>query len=563
MEISKCMGCMEEFRGYPCPNCGFAPENRQGQEFALPMETILAGKYLIGRVLGQGGFGITYIGWDIALERKVAIKEYYPSGQVSRMPGTRKLTWYTSENARAAHQEGMQMFLKEARKMAKVEDIPGVVRVRDLFQENDTAYIVMDFVEGQTLKARLKETGPLSWEQARSIFLPAIRAMEQVHQAGLIHRDLSPDNLMLTPGGAVKILDLGAAKDLKINTGGSSMQVVRDGFSPWEQYTQRGSSGPWTDVYAMAATIYYALTGKLPPKAMDRLEEETLRWDLPALQAIPVPALEALKQAMAVLAKQRTQTMAELEQGLFAEAPAPKPKPGPVPKPEPEPDPKPRPEPEPAPLIGVLPPKKMLLVSGLSVLVIGLLPCFLFYNSFRRQYLRYATDFSKVLIPLVFLAAAAVPWLITHTGLAGRLGRLRKTKRSRGFLIGMGLLDLYFLLSAIGLVSDDLAEFLLWDLPGAVGSFLAAVLILAPHILWGILFSMELLGWQKKQPAQLVLILGALWGMFAYKLSFESTPQAAALGLGMLFASLSAVAVSCVLLYPSCADAYRRLRKRG
>ena len=316
MELSKCLGCMEPFQGYPCPRCGFDPKNVKGAEYALPLETILAGKYLVGRVLGQGGFGITYIGWDIALERKVAIKEYFPSGQVSRNPGTRDLTWYTSEQSQRAKQDGMQMFLKEARKMSKVDDIPNVVRVRDLFQENGTAYIVMDFVEGETLKARLQRTGPMSWEQAKEIFLPAIRAMEQVHKAGLVHRDLSPDNLMLTPEGRVMILDLGAAKDLNVNNGASSMQVAKGGFSPFEQYTQRGASGPWTDVYAMAATLYFTLTGKLPPVATDRVDEDTISWTEPGLKALPAPALEALQKAMEVSAKKRTQSMAELGKGL-------------------------------------------------------------------------------------------------------------------------------------------------------------------------------------------------------------------------------------------------------
>ena len=345
MEISKCMGCMSEFRGYPCPDCGYDPAKQQEQGFSLAPETILGGKYLVGRVLGQGGFGITYIGWDIALERKVAIKEYYPSGQVSRVPGTRALIWSKSEQARSARQDGMQMFLKEARKMAKLEDIPGVVKVRELFQENETAYIVMDFVEGQTLKSILQKNGPIPWNQVKPIFLSAIRAMEKVHGAGLVHRDLSPDNLMITTDGNLRILDLGAAKDLNINSGASSMQVAKGGFSPLEQYTQRGGSGTWTDVYAMAATIYYTLTGKLPPNAVDRLEEDTICWDYPGLLALPAPALEALKQAMIVPAKKRTQTMAELEKGLFAQEPKPEPPKPEPPKPEPPKPEPPKPEP--------------------------------------------------------------------------------------------------------------------------------------------------------------------------------------------------------------------------
>ena len=342
MEMNRCMGCMTDFRGYPCPECGYDPAREQKGTFVLQPGVILCGKFLVGKVLGQGGFGITYLGLDMTLERKVAIKEYYPSGQVSRMPGTRDLVWSESQQAVSARQEGMELFLKEARKMAKLEDIPGVVKVREVFQENTTAYIVMDFVEGQTLKSLLKN-GPLPWEKAKDIFRPAIQAMEKVHKAGLVHRDLSPDNLMITPDGNVKILDLGAAKDLSVNSGASSMQVAKGGFSPFEQYTQRGGSGSWTDVYAMAATIYYTLTRVLPPVAMDRMEEDTIRWDLPGLTALPAAALESLKKAMAIMAKQRTQTMAELEQGLFTEVRQPDSKPQPKPpKPGPKPEPKPK-----------------------------------------------------------------------------------------------------------------------------------------------------------------------------------------------------------------------------
>ena len=309
MEINRCYGCMKEITEYPCPQCGYDPENTRISDYALHPGAILKGKYLLGRVLGQGGFGITYVGWDLALERKVAIKEYFPSGQVSRYPGTTALQWYSTERSGIARQSGMEMFLKEARKMSRVDEISGVVGVRDLFQENDTAYIVMNFIEGETLKSRLTKTGPLGWADAQKIFLPAIEAMEKVHQAGLIHRDLSPDNLMLTPEGTVKILDLGASKDLNVNSGASSMQVAKSGFSPLEQYIQRGSSGTWTDVYALAATMYYTLTGVLPPTAIDRMDKDTLRWDLPQLQALPKNVVSALKQAMALRAKERTQTM--------------------------------------------------------------------------------------------------------------------------------------------------------------------------------------------------------------------------------------------------------------
>lgn len=324
MKFDRCFHCMGTIETYPCPHCGYDPQAETVKAYALRPGTILNGKYVVGTVMGQGGFGITYVGWDLALDCKVAIKEYYPSGQVARdVTASTQLKWYSTPQSEAARDNGRELFLKEARKMTRVRDIPQVVHVHDLFQENDTAYIAMDYVEGQTLKAMLMEQGPLTWEQAKTIFLPAIRAMEEVHEAGLIHRDLSPDNLMITPSNKVRILDLGASKDLTLNSGASSMQVAKGGFSPLEQYTQRGGSGSWSDVYAMAATMYYALTGILPPFAVDRMEEDQICWDLEPLKALPEPVLGAIRNAMGVYAKKRTQTMAEfLAQLEGAEVPA-------------------------------------------------------------------------------------------------------------------------------------------------------------------------------------------------------------------------------------------------
>ena len=338
MEFRRCYGCMEEITAYPCPHCGYHPRDDAHRDYALRPGSILNGKYLVGRMLGQGGFGITYVGWDLVLGRKVAIKEYYPSGQVVRQNGA-TLQWYETQQAKTARESGKELFLKEARKMSKVSGISQVVQVHDLFLANETAYIVMEFIEGETLKQRLQKTGPLSWQDMQKIFLPVTQAMEQVHQAGLIHRDLSPDNLMLLPDGDVKVLDLGAAKDLSVNAGVSSMQVAKGGFSPLEQYTQRGGSGTWTDVYALAATIYYTLTGVVPPAAMDRMERDEMNWELPQLQRVPRAGLRALKKAMAVRASDRTQTMQELYQGIAAKPPAGKaakaaPKPAAPPKPK-------------------------------------------------------------------------------------------------------------------------------------------------------------------------------------------------------------------------------------
>ncbi len=312
MQFNRCFGCMKEIKGYPCPHCGFDPRANSASNYVLPYGTVLCGHYVVGKVLGQGGFGITYIGFDLSLQRRVAIKEFYPKGQAMRMATlSAQLQWGDDAASQDVRTTGMDSFLREAQKMAKVEDIPEVVGVRECFRENDTAYIIMDYIEGKTLLSVLKEKGPMPWEQAKDIFLPAISAMERVHQAGLVHRDLSPDNLMLTDKG-VRILDLGAAKDLSSSNGASSTQVAKGGFSPLEQYTQRGGSGPWSDVYAMAATIYYTLTGVLPPNATERVEKDSLNWKLLSQRGVPANVISALQKAMTVTVKGRTQSMAEL-----------------------------------------------------------------------------------------------------------------------------------------------------------------------------------------------------------------------------------------------------------
>ena len=312
MKFDRCFGCMEEIHGYPCPVCGFDPAQAAAPNYVLPYGAILNGRYIVGKMLGRGGFGITYIGFDLMLQRKVAVKEYFPSGQVSRIsPISTELQWLDGEQADQLRENGVRACLREARKMAKIGDIPEVVRVLDCFQENDTAYIVMDYVSGKTLMSVLLEQDAMTWTQAKEIFVPAMQAMEQVHQAGLVHRDISPDNLMLTPDGRVRILDLGAAKDLAINGGVSSALVVKGGFSPLEQYAQQGGSGSWTDVYAMAATMYHSLTGVIPPTAPDRMQGEPVNWALLANNGVPRHVISAMQNAMALKAGERTQSMAE------------------------------------------------------------------------------------------------------------------------------------------------------------------------------------------------------------------------------------------------------------
>ena len=319
MEIRRCMKCMHALAAGEtvCPECGRAYGSANAETFALKPGTILEGKYLVGEMLGQGGFGITYIGFDLLLEQKVAIKEYYPmsTGMVSR-DGHSTVVWSSAMMGKTGTQKGFDSFLKEARKMAKLGGIPGVVGVKSVFIQNETAYIVMDFIEGETLLKKLQKNGPMDFDSCVKLMTPIMQALAEVHEHGIIHRDISPDNIMVRPDGKLILLDLGAAKDLDIqgNDGSvqSSQMVAKHGFSPIEQYSKSGKVGPWTDIYAMAATIYYCCTGILPPPATDRTIDDTLACQPRLTQA----QFDILADCMHMRPQDRPQSMDTLLQML-------------------------------------------------------------------------------------------------------------------------------------------------------------------------------------------------------------------------------------------------------
>ena len=298
-----------------CSECGRPYGSVETEPFALKPGTILDGKYLVGEMLGQGGFGITYIGFDLLLEQKVAIKEYYPmsTGMVSRENST-TVVWSSAVMQKSGMEKGFDSFLKEARKMAKLGGIPGVVGVKSVFIQNETAYIVMDFIEGETLLKKLQRGGPMDYGTCISLMTPIMQALAEVHKHGIIHRDISPDNIMVQSDGKLILLDLGAAKDLDIQGKDgnvqSSQMVAKHGFSPVEQYGQAGKIGPWTDVYAMAATIYYCCTGVLPPSATDRMIEDTLT----CRPRLTKEEFDVLAFCMNVLPQNRPQNMDALLQ---------------------------------------------------------------------------------------------------------------------------------------------------------------------------------------------------------------------------------------------------------
>jgi len=312
MEKRRCAGCMNVTQEYICEHCG-SPGNLNNEPHQLPVGTVLRGQYMVGRVLGQGGFGITYLGWDAYLEAPVAIKEYYPSYMVGRDHSvTRNVRCYTAQlqNQYAASKA---RFLREARTLAKFQDEPSVVHIRSCFEENETAYIIMEYLRGETLASLIARSGPMKAETLLNLLTPVMKALEDVHKANMVHRDISPDNIMIAPDGKAKLLDFGAARDS--SNGNTTETVVKHGFAPFEQYQNKGELGPWTDVYALCATIYYCLTGKIPVEALTLITNpEALDWS--GVPGLTDGQREALTKGMAATHKTRTQSVGELMKGL-------------------------------------------------------------------------------------------------------------------------------------------------------------------------------------------------------------------------------------------------------
>lgn len=275
MEVNYCYGCMEPLEPGQeiCPHCGYDNSTRENQNLAMKKGSILKGTYMIGKVLGKGGFGITYLGLQLNLNIKVAIKEHFPQGFCSRYVNTKEIVLLNSEN----FHKSLDAFENEARTLAKFQNVPSVVRVTDYFRENDTAYIVMDYVEGTNLKEEIKRLERLPWERVVSLMLPLMQDLEQLHQRKVIHRDIKPDNIKIVrdPQSGKEhlvLLDFGAARSFTSSelTGTYSM-ILTPGYAPYEQYLQHTHLGPYTDIYALCATMYAAITGKVPPAAPDRM----------------------------------------------------------------------------------------------------------------------------------------------------------------------------------------------------------------------------------------------------------------------------------------------------
>ena len=306
--------------GGECPYCGFDVETYEHETRWLPLMHILNGRYMLGKVLGEGGFGITYIGIDLNLQSRVAIKEYFPLGLVSRETTgvTRTSVSPLTGEKGNIYDNGLRKFVEEAQGVSKFDSLEGIVTVKDFFFENATAYMVMEYLDGSTLKAYLKEhEGKIPAEQALKYIRPIIEALQKVHESGMIHRDISPDNIMLTKEGKVKLIDFGSARALTRDENQTFTIMLKHGYAPPEQYQTKGNQGPWTDVYGICATLYRMITGKVPPSAMDRYEHDPMKSFTELGIQAPAYVEQVIKRGMALQIQNRYQSMKELYADLY------------------------------------------------------------------------------------------------------------------------------------------------------------------------------------------------------------------------------------------------------
>lgn len=309
-----CPFCMRMAEGDTCPHCG-KNMNYAGQPLHLPAGYVVSGKhpYVLGAALGQGGFGITYIALDMVTNTRVAIKEYFPT-YCSGRTGNHAVTAY--QNQEEIYLKGKERFLDEARTLKSLSDLDAIVDVLDFFEGNNTAYLVMEFLEGSSLKEYAAEHGKFPVQKFLNQITPLMEDVHRMHERGVIHRDIAPDNIILLPDGQMKLIDFGSARSY---LGDKSMTVVvKKGFAPVEQYMSKGSSAS-TDVYALAATIYYCITGKVPPDSAER-QYDDIPLVAPSVLGVDITATQekALFHALEVQQKLRIQSVQEFQKELLA-----------------------------------------------------------------------------------------------------------------------------------------------------------------------------------------------------------------------------------------------------
>ena len=270
-------------------------EQQRIETRTLPQAYVLCDRYRIEKVIGEGGFGITYAGIRILDGLRVAIKEYFPA----------------QPEPEAIKEKGLQHFLHEAEILQKNSYLEGMVTVIDTCTANQTAYIVMEFVEGITLAQYVRENGTFGYDELLALMTPIMKSLSQIHRQGVIHRDISPENIQIGLDNRFYLLDFGAARQYAKQDSRNTV-ILKQGYAPPEQYTGKGKQGPWTDVYALAATMYTALAGEPPQDSVERLQHDDMDAYYARLKGMASWQIRALQKGLALNAAARYQNMESL-----------------------------------------------------------------------------------------------------------------------------------------------------------------------------------------------------------------------------------------------------------
>lgn len=314
---AQCTSCFKQaINDGTCKVCGATQAEPNRDRRALPVGTVVNSKYHIGRVLGSGGFGITYLAMDGQLNRRVALKEFFPSGLVMRGRDRVAVSSNTADDE-APFKRGLNRFFREGQILAKF-DHPNIVRVIEVFEANGTAYLVMEFLDGMTLKSWLSRVGKIETSKALDVVTFIVDALRAAHAVGVVHRDLKPDNVYITHQGRTLLIDFGGAKQLTAEGDKSMDAIFAHGYAAPEQYSADSDKvGPWTDVYACGATLFKILTGETVRGALDRFSDDPpLNW---SQSTAPLSVRRAVTKALALKNSDRFQTIQDFQAALADE----------------------------------------------------------------------------------------------------------------------------------------------------------------------------------------------------------------------------------------------------
>lgn len=316
--MERCLSCMQKLNYKSqeiCPHCGESVQFSCDITKFLHHGTVLQSKFLVGKPMGDGGFGNTYIGWNELLQCKVAIKEYYPKQLCNRRQDG--FVVVSDEMSRQRFLQGLHGFLEEARSIASLQDVKGVVQVYSFFEANNTGYIVMEYLEGMDVSAILKECGNVAdYEWSRRIILTVLHTLQEIHKRNVLHRDIAPDNVFVTNEGVIKLIDFGAAKHTAELAGRHGEIMLKVGYAPLEQYSNRLQQGPYTDLYAVAAMFYRLLTGQKPQPANERHVEDKVKSFSDMGISIPEQAEMGIMVCLNLEPQYRLQSAAEFMEAL-------------------------------------------------------------------------------------------------------------------------------------------------------------------------------------------------------------------------------------------------------